>query len=1131
MHTPSYLLGLLLLAGTSTPGQQQEPTPAQDEQRERDPALDPSAFQARIALLQAIPTEERSQDQANELLRLEGGLRALEQAEVEWAKAAEFEVAAEDAPEEIEDLNAKLALPIEDVLPEIPGDVTLEALTSALQNARAELASEQRDLQDLERQISDRAGRRQELLRLIPATTEELHSLDEALAAAADTAQDRSVDDAIRLNRLARREGAQARLARLDAENQGFATLTELLRVQRDHAQREATIAQRVVDEIQGRVDQMREAEAEQARREAEAELQKGADAHPLVLELLEENTELSSENQRITLRLGTLAEELRLDKERLDLWRTQLQQLTAQEARFGLSEAVGMRLRTQQAELPDLGIVRNKIASLGDELARANERYFELSGYSDPESELDRRLRKLGPEERALVAPAAREAWARGEELRTRLRVTYEELLDDLVLAFESRGAFASLVREYGDFIQERIFWIRSTSPLDLDEPARIIPAVERLLDPERWGQLLGHSLRTIRGRPLVFALTLALGITLVTLRRRVIRWLLESGKRVRWSYKGHIGTTLRALLATAGVALAIPSLLWLVALWIGDPDDPQRFGLCVAAALSEAAIVLFALSLLSQACRPAGLGEIHFRWRADTCAFVRSQLRWFTPAIVPLAFLAKLSWQRAGITHDDSLARVVGLLGLILFAVFLHRMFRPRSGLFRHQIEAHPEGWLNRTRNLWYPAAVLTPIGLAITAALGYTYTASQIISRLGLMMLLAIAFTIGYGILLRALFLGERRLAIEKYKGKASGDKSETLGKGDALDVAKLSSQARAIVRLIMIVVVTGSLLVLWVDVLPVLGQLQRVELLSIGTESLPNGESIEIFLTLADVLASALIFIVTFLISRNLTGTLELVLLRRLPLSPGARYATESLAKYLVVIVGVVAGFDRLGIGWSKVQFLAAAITVGLGFGLQEIFANFVSGLIILFERPIRVGDTVTIGQITGEVTRIRMRATTITDWDRKELIIPNREFVTGQVINWTLSDAVMRARVKVGIAYGSDTAKAREILERVGRENPRVLRSPQLDVRFRAFGDSSLDFELRVYVREIEDYIPVMDELHDAIDQAFRASGIEIAFPQRDLHIRSAEAPIEIKDHAQRSTRRQRIEELPDPTSM
>ena len=139
-----------------------------------------------------------------------------------------------------------------------------------------------------------------------------------------------------------------------------------------------------------------------------------------------------------------------------------------------------------------------------------------------------------------------------------------------------------------------------------------------------------------------------------------------------------------------------------------------------------------------------------------------------------------------------------------------------------------------------------------------------------------------------------------------------------------------------------------------------------------------------------------------------------------------------------VTGIVVVFTLLGIGWSQVQWLVAAVTVGLGFGLQEIFANFVSGLILLFERPIRIGDTVTVGGVAGNVSRIRTRATTITDWGRKELIIPNKEFVTGQVVNWSLSDQLLRLVIKVGIAYGSDTHLARDILMRVAKANERVL---------------------------------------------------------------------------------------------
>jgi potassium efflux system protein len=179
-------------------------------------------------------------------------------------------------------------------------------------------------------------------------------------------------------------------------------------------------------------------------------------------------------------------------------------------------------------------------------------------------------------------------------------------------------------------------------------------------------------------------------------------------------------------------------------------------------------------------------------------------------------------------------------------------------------------------------------------------------------------------------------------------------------------------------------------------------------------------------------------------------------------------------------------------------------------LQEIFANFVSGLIILFERPIRVGDTVTVGTVSGTVTRIRMRATTITDWDWKELIVPNKEFITGQLVNWTLSDPVLRLRLPVGIAYGSDTKKATEVLMRVAKDDPVVLNDPPPLVVFHGFGDSTLDFELRVFIPSIDHFIKLRHHLNMAIDSAFRKAGIEIAFPQRDIHIRSVTGPFRVE---------------------
>jgi potassium efflux system protein len=186
---------------------------------------------------------------------------------------------------------------------------------------------------------------------------------------------------------------------------------------------------------------------------------------------------------------------------------------------------------------------------------------------------------------------------------------------------------------------------------------------------------------------------------------------------------------------------------------------------------------------------------------------------------------------------------------------------------------------------------------------------------------------------------------------------------------------------------------------------------------------------------------------------------------------------------------------------------AAMTVGLGFGLQEIFANFVSGLIILFERPIRVGDVVTAGDVTGAVTKIRIRATTITNWDRKELIIPNKEFVTGRVMNWTLSDQVNRVTINVGVAYGTDAATVLEILEQIAEEHPQILDDPAPIISFEEFGASSLNFALRACLPNLDVRLKTITELHQTIQRRFAEANIEIAFPQQDIHVRSIDAAL------------------------
>ncbi|MEQ8763691.1 MAG: mechanosensitive ion channel [Planctomycetota bacterium] len=177
-------------------------------------------------------------------------------------------------------------------------------------------------------------------------------------------------------------------------------------------------------------------------------------------------------------------------------------------------------------------------------------------------------------------------------------------------------------------------------------------------------------------------------------------------------------------------------------------------------------------------------------------------------------------------------------------------------------------------------------------------------------------------------------------------------------------------------------------------------------------------------------------------------------------------------------------------------------------MQEIVSNFISGLILLFERPIRIGDLVTVGDVTGNVQRINIRSTTIQNFDRQQVIVPNRSLITQDVTNWTLSDKMSRLTVKIGVAYGSSIDLVRSLLFEIAKKEQKVLEDPEPQVFFMSHGDSSLDFELRVFLADSGDRLVMLDRLNSEINRALEEHGIEIPFPQRDIHIRSQTAPNE-----------------------
>lgn len=265
-------------------------------------------------------------------------------------------------------------------------------------------------------------------------------------------------------------------------------------------------------------------------------------------------------------------------------------------------------------------------------------------------------------------------------------------------------------------------------------------------------------------------------------------------------------------------------------------------------------------------------------------------------------------------------------------------------------------------------------------------------------------------------------------------------------------QISEQSMTLLRGLSLIGLVIAVLTLWSSALEMTSWLDKVVVWQVS--EVVSGSSTLVDVTLQSLIYALITLLVTFVGVRNLPGILELLILRRLELSPGTGYAVTTLLRYLILMTGVLSAFAILGFQWSRLQWLVAAFGVGLGFGLQEIFANFISGLILLFERPIRIGDIVTINDLSGTVSKIQTRATTIIDWDNKEIVVPNKTFITEKLINWSLTDSITRIVIPIGVAYGSDVEKVEELLYQVAEEHPLVLNDPSPSVFFLAFGASS-----------------------------------------------------------------------------
>jgi small-conductance mechanosensitive channel len=262
-----------------------------------------------------------------------------------------------------------------------------------------------------------------------------------------------------------------------------------------------------------------------------------------------------------------------------------------------------------------------------------------------------------------------------------------------------------------------------------------------------------------------------------------------------------------------------------------------------------------------------------------------------------------------------------------------------------------------------------------------------------------------------------------------------------------------------------------------------------------------------LTITSFVVGFIILLIFIFLSRGLRNILKTRFFPKYKLDEGIQLVILKVTHYLLVGLGIIVAVQSIGLNLTSLAVVFGLLSVGIGFGLQHVASNFISGLIVLFERPIKIGDRITIGDVWGDVVNISLRATLIRTVDNISIIVPNSEFITSRVINWSHRDPKVRVHIPVGVAYGSDVPLVIKSLLEVADNHPQVMKDPPPKVWFNEFGNSSLNFELLVWILDPKGRLDIISELNKGIDEIFREKKITIPFPQRDLHVRSS-VPIE-----------------------
>ncbi|WP_163134551.1 miniconductance mechanosensitive channel MscM [Agarivorans sp. Alg241-V36] len=916
------------------------------------------------------------------------------------------------------------------------------------------------------------------------------------------------VEEAERVRAQVNEASLTAQLAMLELAAQSANHRNELLQLELSVLQRKQLAEKRIVENVKNRLSLEHRAEAQRLSDQlafAAPELLND----PVVKNLVEQNqlfqTELSALFEQ-SEEIADLQEQVNDELEHIKLTFANFKE---QVSWLKVTRSYGEYLREQIASLPKSKAVA-PIEQQIIEVRISKHRHQNLLYNQRTQSQ-----RKAQREFIATLNPEHAQIFSQHLKLNQQLSDKYQLELDarlfELARLKLDYSKLNSQLNTINQEANQELFWTADVKAIDLSFFSDIRYSLVWLFSAQQYSQL-SNAINKLSWLWLAWLALVAASVAYVYYLKK--HWLKGYLQRID-SKTGNItrdkfSYTLANLLLSA--AFATP-----LALFIGSAGFAlmyqwsSPFARDVGDALFNVAIVMWLFHLLQQFCQKNGLLNTHFKWPLVNITQAILLIRRLVYVSLPLVFILNLCILQTSQPTYSGLARLSFIVLLLWVAYGFHSIYRIELPVNYHlDIFKAPQ----LAKKLIWGAAISIPLMAALASAAGFFATAFTVYWQVVLSFIIATVFLLGYLLIHRWMLLQRRRIAFDRAKVRRAEMIAQRQSEEDdpnssnegvidsidepVIDLDTISAQSLGLLRAALVLSLVLVLLLSWSEMTSAFSFLDNVTLWE--SNSSRAGVATVDAITLRSLGSALLVFFFAVVLIRNLPGLLELMVLQHLSLNPGTGFAITTMINYMVILFSIFSGFGLLGIEWSKLQWLVAALTVGLGFGLQEIFANFISGLIILFEKPIRIGDTVTIRDLTGTISNIETRATTIVDWDRKEIIVPNKAFITEQFINWSLTDPITRVVLMVQVKQGSDNELVTKLLQEAVDANSLVLANPAPEIYFTEYTNNGMKFEMRIHVSEMRYRLPMTHELYTLINDKFKANKVEIAYPQLDISL-------------------------------